>query len=316
MIFVIESDTTTRDRWLVAEGPVPEYTNLPLDEQGCPGLYRDFSCLPVPLHDIDVLEFAEQHGFLGVGMGVWPGQHTQYPRGRNGERLGRWEQEIRTLRRTVVRWDALQQGHIQQLRSEISAWETSATPQPKVTWPEEDPLPDDRVKTRAQFSIEVETNVYLGKHTATCIRNEPGDVLELQVVAHNLLGSLWLQFAESVLLGRMHRRCLECNEWMAISQAGQLRRKDRELCSNRCRTRFNRHTKSLRAHTLAMTGRYNSDMIADRLHMDRQDVDAVFLEIMHADTHPAETPTLGRALYQSLFPNEADDVAAIPEQVG
>ena len=90
----------------------------------------------------------------------------------------------------------------------------------------------------------------------------------LYVVPENLLGALWVQFAESIDGGRSKVRCIQCGSWMVV--APDTSRSDRTFCSNRCRSKAYRERQSKARH-LHREGMKPS-AIAKKLNSDTQTV--------------------------------------------
>ncbi len=68
--------------------------------------------------------------------------------------------------------------------------------------------------------------------------------LEARVTPLNLLGALWLQFADSMGDKREFRRCEECDEWLAISP--RARRNHSMYCGEPCKYRAYRKRRKAR----------------------------------------------------------------------
>jgi hypothetical protein len=68
-------------------------------------------------------------------------------------------------------------------------------------------------------------------------RSRPQD-LALYLVSDNLLGAVWLQFAELINGNKPLRRCAACQSWIVISTEGTGRRSNRSTCSNACRMKI------------------------------------------------------------------------------
>jgi hypothetical protein len=62
--------------------------------------------------------------------------------------------------------------------------------------------------------------------------------LGLYFVPTNLLGVMWLQFAEAIVGTRSFRQCSACKTWIVISRAEEGSRSSRLTCSTACRMRL------------------------------------------------------------------------------
>jgi hypothetical protein len=72
--------------------------------------------------------------------------------------------------------------------------------------------------------------------------------LGLYFVPTNLLGLIWLQFAEAIVGTRSFRQCSACKTWIVISRAKEGSRSSRFTCSTACRMRlyYRRQTEARR----------------------------------------------------------------------
>jgi hypothetical protein len=72
--------------------------------------------------------------------------------------------------------------------------------------------------------------------------------LGLYFVPTNLLGVMWLQFAEAIVGTRSFRQCSACKTWIVISRAEEGSRSSRFTCSTACRMRlyYRRQTEARR----------------------------------------------------------------------
>jgi hypothetical protein len=61
--------------------------------------------------------------------------------------------------------------------------------------------------------------------------------LSLHIVPDQLLGTMWVQFAEAVHGGHQFRRCVACDKWIVVSRDSVGSRSSRLTCSNACRMR-------------------------------------------------------------------------------
>jgi hypothetical protein len=109
---------------------------------------------------------------------------------------------------------------------------------------------------RALFALQDLCNERLERRTAfgvTFASDEPlpSDLTRMgermgallpRAVPHDLLGALWLQFAESLAGAREHRPCLECGRWIPVSP--DTRRRQVKYCSDACRAKAYRRRRA------------------------------------------------------------------------
>jgi hypothetical protein len=78
--------------------------------------------------------------------------------------------------------------------------------------------------------------------------------LGLYFVPTNLLGVMWLQFAEAIVGTRSFRQCSACKTWIVISRAREGSRSSRFTCSTACRMRlyYRRQTEARRLRKKGM----------------------------------------------------------------
>jgi hypothetical protein len=63
--------------------------------------------------------------------------------------------------------------------------------------------------------------------------------LGLYLVPHNLIGALWLQFAQALDGNKDYRQCDDCHIWFELSP--QVARNDKRFCNDGCRSKAYRH---------------------------------------------------------------------------
>jgi hypothetical protein len=100
-------------------------------------------------------------------------------------------------------------------------------------------------------------------------RNRPLD-LALYFVPENLLGVVWLQFAEVINGNRPIRQCAACKSWIVISTERTGNRSNRSTCSNACRMKVY-YGRQLKARELSERG-LSIRQIAKSLRADEQSV--------------------------------------------
>lgn len=251
--------------WIVEslDGPTAERVMEPLEES--PDLYTRFANLESTQESI--LEFANENGLLTAGRQLrWRQQMVR------GEPGALWRREIEAmamgfrlrhaLRKRLPRLVEEILGH---RRSDVyrhSLWQSLW----KSSGGYNRSLHDlaDRVSTtegadeieRALFALQDLCNRRLERRTAfgvtfasqaalpselTRAPKRLGALLP-QAVPHDLLGALWLQFAESLAGTREHRPCLECGRWIPVSP--DTRRRHVKYCSEACKAKAYRRRRA------------------------------------------------------------------------
>jgi hypothetical protein len=107
----------------------------------------------------------------------------------------------------------------------------------------------------ARFVVQEIANLRLQANTAYLMTyNERTGRFENHVRPRNLLGALWLQFAESLDPDRQYRECPGCNQRFAVSP--DTKRSDSKHCSERCKVnafrRRKRRAQDLRANGMSV----------------------------------------------------------------
>jgi hypothetical protein len=72
------------------------------------------------------------------------------------------------------------------------------------------------------------------------LRNVDTAHLDLMMVPHDLIGALWLQFAQAVTRETEFRQCVMCGDWFSLDGRNS---QSREYCSNACKQRAYRERK-------------------------------------------------------------------------
>ena len=94
----------------------------------------------------------------------------------------------------------------------------------------------------ARVLVQFVANEELNTHTsARVLMDEETGRQGLYVNPKNLLGAMWVQFAEAIDKRRLNKRCAICKEWIAITPGTS--RSSREFCSSRCRVNAYRERK-------------------------------------------------------------------------
>jgi hypothetical protein len=87
------------------------------------------------------------------------------------------------------------------------------------------------------------TNSWLSRACSPALLAEPNDgSFQLKMIPHDLIGFMWVQFAEAVAGGKEFRQCASCARWMEIAP-GQ-GRPEKVYCSDACRMRAYRKRKA------------------------------------------------------------------------
>jgi hypothetical protein len=82
-------------------------------------------------------------------------------------------------------------------------------------------------------------NANLRQHNGPALFWDPRrSQIVYQDISVNLIGFIWLQFAQAVHAGKQSRQCCACGRWFEIAKGAS--RTDRLTCSNTCRTRVYR----------------------------------------------------------------------------
>jgi len=187
-----------------------------------------------------------------------------------GERISLWVNELQTLKNVFELFGAWRRKDTAELEKRI-AWHFTAAQTVRIVEyiaPSGHRIPiadsrftneQNRLKQFAEgdvygpaiFNVQTSVNRYLLENTATQLywgmefagesrrfvglepdRHSPS----LFLVPTNLLGAIWLQFANMINSRCGMRRCIICGNLFAIGGGRQTaRRKDARCCSNRCR---------------------------------------------------------------------------------
>jgi hypothetical protein len=229
------------------------------------GLFRIFAGV-VPTKE-GVLEFAKQYGNLRERPVLHDPEGPTHPLAIGGETYSAWRRGILEMRRALGLWDMVQpvdlvalSRHIVWGNDEVSGKGVVAydshpdlNPRRRLKPPDErtrtlialgDGIPEAwRPASRPEHYIGPALSYLQGVVNAH-LKEDVSPVLQTAAQAGgltmhyrpgNLSGALWLQFALAISGEKNYRRCGECAKWFEISPAAS--RKDRQFCSNACRTR-------------------------------------------------------------------------------
>jgi hypothetical protein len=208
------------------------------------GLFRAFAATkPTPE---GCIAFADKYGGLLGGHG-------------RPENLLDWQLHVAEMTRAVELWDLISRGDTEGLARHI-VWVKGREGDDEVAYvPAPDALRDEwstiatarmaggglerfqhgDVFFPAVLYVRGLANRRLDEHVAPRLNydgesDRPGGLV-LQMEPKNLLGALWLQFAQGVSGNREYRQCGGCREWFEVSPGRS--RSDKLYCSDACRAR-------------------------------------------------------------------------------
>jgi hypothetical protein len=259
---------------------------------------RDYSCLfrifaeTVPEAE-GILAFANTYGLLGIELDEHPGKVVPYM--GTAEPAGEWETEIRAMQKAVGLWDMVSAEDNQGVRDYllpfveiIKADVDGADPSPELlsrleddaeagelrwfrTHPEIAELFEKQeFKLIALSRVQAIVNERLGSRVSPRILWDDyrkGD-WGLYFVPDNLVGAIWIQFAQAITENRDYRRCRQCDSWFEIDHYKA--RTNRYFCSNACRSKAYR-LRQQQAVKLAEAG-MDVEEIAKKLGSDVETV--------------------------------------------
>ncbi len=215
-----------------------------------PALFRNFAELDAS--EEAIRKFASTHGSLGVPEKF---QVDRMP--MEGEPHGRWIEEIETMRHAVALWKGVSEDDRDDLMRTlelVGGWDQWQRKAFQEMWSKAgsfvatEGIAADRAqfvnenapKRNSRFVIQMLCNGKLRQHAVPCIledvefmdeRNEYA--FALHVVPENLLGAMWIQFAQSVGGNVDFRHCGACQEWFRVSP--DVRRGHARYCGDACR---------------------------------------------------------------------------------
>jgi hypothetical protein len=220
------------------------------------GLYRDFADLPRNDRD-SILMFANEYGMLGVG------QFTETPVETEGKNLVRtpveswtsWKNEIREMHRAVSMWDMVRAKNSAGLSRRIiwkpgrQMWCYENDPDQADYWKMIEPVDNlftpGNVLIPASFLVQRWVNKKLdGATSAQVLYDADRARRVLRIIPQNLLGAMWLQFAQTIDGNRQHQGCKHCNRWFEISSEETGFRVNRQFCSDACKSKDYRKRKA------------------------------------------------------------------------
>lgn len=199
--------------WVLEDGRRQGEFYTPLDDE--PGLFRRFALGTEPTPE-KVQQFIREFGTLGLTSGK--------------ETLEIWKINIESMQRCIQWWDMLKQGKDVELRGKLR--------ESKADFDRDTQQAFDRgdIDVAALCLINREVNLRLEEHVRPALEFDPRQSRDrLVLIPRNLLGAMWLQLAETVSSGKLHRQCEACGRWFEVS-AGNYRT-DRKYCSDACKVR-------------------------------------------------------------------------------
>jgi hypothetical protein len=214
-----------------------------------PALFRTFADLDGRDREA-ILAFANQHGLLEDAKVM--ATHRA------------WQAQIFCMRHVLELWDRLQKGQARELahflrwqdeRSEIGqvhlkgGWVYQGPREqpgrgPEALLPQEFLIPPlghlhkDDIYLPTRLLIQALINERLHRRVAArLVYNQDTTISEIQLVPSDLLGALWLQFAEALASNHEYKKCKQCGAWFAIASGEDGRTARREFCSDPCKSK-------------------------------------------------------------------------------
>lgn len=255
-----ESVSEAGYEWLVGDDGRPRL--VPRREPGVgfrrcephPGLFREFAALS-PTRDA-IAGFAGQYGDIFNSYALEQGAARPDGTVAHGASFGTWTKEIGDMRVLLELWEHIQYRRIAPLKK-IIKWTTKdvgymiETPRRRadVTLAHAD-IPGTGfsrfsrkdVLLPAKCALQLEINKRIAEHpTVPRLAWTPDYLQRLIFVPPNLLGAMWLQFAQAVTGELELYACDACGKFFQRGPGG--RRADATTCSDACRQRKMRNAK-------------------------------------------------------------------------
>lgn len=185
-----------------------------------PELFREFAGLDRTPEG--VLEFASKFGHLGTRFAdpdepLEPGEDVETP-----QQLREWRRQV-YLDRCI--WDPLEHWDlaIETMHNCVEAWEQ---------------IRDKVTKSSDTHDFLSGINEEIVKHLVE-VQIEPAQRSPsgfcLTYVPRNLLGAMWVQFAQAIIENKDFRKCRNCEHWFSIAHGEN--RKSRIYCSDACKSK-------------------------------------------------------------------------------
>ncbi|MGC1788936.1 MAG: hypothetical protein WA718_19565, partial [Terriglobales bacterium] len=240
------------------------------------GLFKTFASLPKD-EDESILEFANMHGPLDRGSAGPIGKTVTLRRPKRGESaeihyaesLDIWSDQISLMKWLVRVWDAARRKEQSFLKRFIQ-WEQDCviaqlnpslpdcplTGMETIATDSGDPRMWSKLK---QGDLLDPAMLYLQRNINKQITEFPSQVRLLWdngrsflfIEPTNLIGALWLQFAQAIDGDREYRVCQQCREWFEIGggkkkDGADHHRTDARFCTNACKQKAYRAGKRTR----------------------------------------------------------------------
>jgi hypothetical protein len=266
-----------------------------------------------------ILQFARLHGHLGVEEELGLSDSDEdYQCRVFGESLERWILEIEHLRHVIQVWEKIKAGNREDLGPHVK-WDGTDSvsysmhprtePSQRPLWSRDvdlhawdigpyevlDLLKAEPVFEPARLFVHGMINSRLKNHVSKRLLFDDN---RLHDVPKNLLGVIWLQFAQAIGGNRSFTCCKNCGTWFELSVTA--RRRDSLYCSRSCRFKAyrRRRDEARRMHTSGM----QSNEIARALGVDTKSVSRWVAGGVEADRRGVrpdprrrDTDELGRA---------------------
>lgn len=212
------------------------------------GLYKKFASLEVS--EESILEFSNRYGLLDTGL-----HQIISDSGKNllGEGFEEWAFEISAMSRSLELWELLDRNSITKLRELIkwtgdgnvicldgredpllSAGYLGACINP--------PLETGDLTRAVKLGLELTINARLSEYTNAKLSLDNSERPVLFFEPTNMLGALWLQFANAIHADMQFRICDHCGKYFGVGLAAK-KRSDSIYCSASCRTMASRKRK-------------------------------------------------------------------------
>jgi hypothetical protein len=253
--------------------------------QNFPALFREFA--QVPPRDRDaILAFANRYGNLGIIRPLHltaPGEPNRL-RGVWGETHQDWARQVDGMTRAVRIWDMVEardsaglSRHIRWKQTGVGyCWcydshpdlpKDQIPPSPgrhfQLIEPVLDLLKQDNIFVPAKFLVQRWVNEHLRDRASPLLQYDLDLATQiLRIVPDNLLGAMWLQFAQTIGGNKKHRPCKECGKWFEISVEDDARTDRRLFCDDPCKFRDYRRRQK-RARQLQAEGRSIKEIAAE-----------------------------------------------------
>ena len=194
-----------------------------------------------------ILSLANRHDFHRKSF-----DHLSKREGQNVlffgvESISDWTAEIQRLRDVVMLWDAIPERDHAYLKKVIK-WKrnpnrvfyrsinSEQTSMIRIHT-DDRPIKFGNLTWPAYYYIQDRINYFLNQQVAPQMLWNESNELTLYHVPKNLLGAMWLQFADTVTYNLEYRACRWCGTYFEITRST---RSDRQYCSNSCRVSASR----------------------------------------------------------------------------